>query len=94
MGLGPNNTSILPRIKVAALNERGDLETWTRDKQIERSSARALGQLKRREKAAPKPKVPKPRKHKHHCFCIGTETKECCRCKGEKCQKPKRGKRS
>jgi len=97
MGLGPNTTSILPRIAIEDLSARiaEDLEEWVRNKQIERSTARALGATKRREKAAPKvkkPKVPKPRKHKNHCYCIAES--QCCRCKGEKCLKPKKPKRA
>ena len=63
MGLGPLSTSILPRIGVEDLSSRTaeDLEEWMRAKQIERSSARAMGALKRREKAAPKVKKPRYR---------------------------------
>ena len=97
MGLGPLSTSILPRIGVEDLSSRTaeDLEEWMRAKQIERSSARAMGALKRREKSAPKvkkPKVPKPRKHKNHCLCLAES--QCCRCMGEKCLKPKKPKKS
>src|SRR5690349_18750782 len=79
MGLGPNRTSLLPRISLAP----GLTEEQLRAKQIERSTARALGALKRREAKAPK--GPKPRRHKHHCPCLPAQ--ECCRCKGEKCTK-------
>lgn len=95
MGLGPNGQSILPRINVRPLGQmtQEEVNTWMRERQVERSTARALGALKRREGKPKAPKVPKPRKHKHHCFCIGTGESsyfhECCRCKGEKCLKPK-----
>jgi hypothetical protein len=94
MGVGPNTSSILPRISVEDLSSRtaDDLEEWMRSKQIERSSARAMGALKRREKAAPKPKVPKPRKHKNHCYCVphGEDEPICCRCTAAKCLKVKK----
>lgn len=94
MGLGPNNTTILPRISVDPLSDKTaeDLETWVREKQIERGSARAMGALKRREAKAPKVKVPKPRRHKHHCPCLAEA--QCCRCRGDKCLKPKKLKKT
>lgn len=98
MGLGPNGTSILPRIGVEPLSDKTaeELEDWIRAKQLERTGARALGALKRREKAAPKVKVPKPRRHKHHCYCVPRHSGDepiCCRCKGATCLKPKKPKR-
>lgn len=88
MGLGPIGKSLLPRIAVRDLDDQTveDLDRWMKEKQVDRSAARALGALKRREKVK-KAKEPKPRRHKHHCLCRQTE--ECCRCKGLACLKPK-----
>jgi hypothetical protein len=75
-----------------------ELEEFCRQKQIDRTVARAMGAMKRRAAKAPKvklPKVPKPRKHIKHCYClpVGLESQLCCRCKGEKCLKVKKPKR-
>jgi len=60
------------------------LDKWVAQQQITRTTARALGGMKRKAAA---PKVPKPRKHKVHCYCTGSTT-QCCRCLGAKCIKP------
>jgi hypothetical protein len=102
MGLGPNSSRLATRVGIVGLNEVPELDKWTQDKQTERSVARAFSQERRRAGAAPKGRLPKPRKHKNHCHCIARPSEEtipglaasqggldCCRCKGEKCLKPK-----
>jgi hypothetical protein len=99
--MGPNKTSILGRIGVPPLVGMGEQEqdAWVIQRQIERTTARALGGMKRKAKA---PKVPKPRRHKNHCYCTAPAPVEstpglapsqgsliCCRCMGAKCIKPK-----
>ena len=99
MGLGPNKTSLLPRVKVIGLDEMVDSDGWMREFQVTRSVARSFSQLKRREAVAKvkKPKLPKPRKHKNHCYCIPRHLLDeplCCRCRNEKCLKPKKPKKN
>jgi hypothetical protein len=94
-GVGPCGKSLRDRVGVERI-ERKSLELLIKEitlLQQERSLARALAQMKRREST---PKLPRPRRHKHHCMCRETpplENTPCCRCAGLKCVKRPKAKR-
>ena len=82
IGLGPRGQSLRDRVAVEKIESKplDLLQDSITSLQQERSLARALAQMKRREAMPKAPRVKKPRKHKKHCPCP-----ECCRCKGMTC---------
>lgn len=47
MGLGPNQTRLATRIRITGLAEIEGLDKWAQDKQVERTTARAMGAARR-----------------------------------------------